>query len=65
MKKLLIIPIMIMYYLLIAVLFPIEIILICVRCAAEFIVDFTNKVINSYDTYLMEPFSRIHFYYKE
>lgn len=56
---------MIMYYLLIAVLFPIEIILICVRCAAEFIVDFTNKVINSYDTYLMEPFSRIHFYYKE
>lgn len=62
MKKLLVIPIMVMHYLLMVVLFPIEVLLICICRAAEFIRDFTDQVIVSYDNCLMGPISRIHSY---
>lgn len=62
MKKLLIIPIMLMYYLLMAMFFPIEILLICICHVAEFIRYFTERVIDRYNNYLMGPFVRIHAY---
>lgn len=62
MKKLLVIPIMLMYYLLMIVLFPIEILLICICYVSEFIRDFMNQVIVGYDDYLMRPIARIYAY---
>jgi hypothetical protein len=62
MKKLLVIPILLLYYLLMLVLFPIEMLLICICNAAEFVRDFTNQIIVGYDVYLMEPLSRINSY---
>jgi hypothetical protein len=62
MKKLLVAPIMVMYYLLMVVLFPIDILLICICHAAEFIRDFTNQVIIGYDDCIMRPIIRIHSY---
>lgn len=62
MKKLLVIPIMLMYYILMAVLFPIEILLICICYAGEFIRDFTNSVIDWHEVHLIGPISRMHAY---
>lgn len=44
MKKLLVIPIMGAYYMLIAVLFPIQILLICIIYVADFVENIANKV---------------------
>ena len=62
MKKLLVIPIMGAYYLLMAVLFPIQILLICISHGAEFVEDLTNKVSICHEDYLMEPAQRIYRY---
>ena len=43
MKKLLVIPIMGAYYLLMVVLFPIKLILICISHVAEFVEDLANN----------------------
>ena len=60
MKKLLIIPIMGAYYMLMAVLFPIKILLICISRMAEFVEDISDKVSIYLEDYLMEPAGRIY-----
>ena len=62
MKKLLVIPIMGAYYLLMAVLFPIKLLLICISHVAEFLEDLSNKVSIYHEDYLMEPAERIYRY---
>lgn len=60
MKKLLVIPIIGAYYLLMAVLFPIKLLLICISHVAEFVEDLSNKVSVYHEDYLMEPAERIY-----
>ena len=60
MKKLLVIPIMGAYYLLMAVLFPIKLLLICISHVAEFVEDLSNKVSIYHEDYLMEPAEMIY-----
>lgn len=60
MKKLLVIPIMGAYYLLMAVLFPIKLLLICISHVAEFVEDIANRVSIYHEDYLMEPAERIY-----
>ena len=62
MKKLLVIPIIGAYYLLMAVLFPIKLLLICISHVAEFVEDLSNKVSVYHEDYLMEPAERIYRY---
>ena len=62
MKKLLVIPIMGAYYLLMAVLFPIKLLLICISHVAEFVEDLANRVSIYHEDYLMEPSERIYRY---
>ena len=62
MKKLLVIPIIGAYYLLMAVLFPIKLLLICISHVAEFVEDISNKVSIYHEEYLMEPAERIYSY---
>ena len=62
MKKLLVIPIMGAYYLLMAVLFPIQLLLTCIIHAVEFVEDLTNRVSIYHENYLMEPAQRIYRY---
>lgn len=62
MKKLLVIPIIGAYYLLMAVLFPIKLLLICISHVAEFVEDLSNKVSIYHEDYLMEPAERIYRY---
>ena len=62
MKKLLVIPIMGAYYLLMAVLFPIQLLLICISHGAEFLEDIANKVSIYHEDYFMEPAQRIYSY---
>ena len=50
------------YYLLMAVLFPIQILLICISHVAEFLEDFANKVSIYHEDYLMNPAQRIYSY---
>lgn len=59
MKKLLVIPIMGAYYLLMAVLFPIELLLICISHMAKFVEDLSNKVSIYHEDYLMGTAQRI------
>ena len=62
MKKLLVIPIIGAYYLLMAVLFPIKLLLICISHVAKFVEDLSNKVSIYHEDYLMEPAERIYRY---
>ena len=62
MKKLLVIPIIGAYYLLMAVLFPIKLLLICISHVAEFMEELSNKVSIYHEDYLMEPAERIYRY---
>ena len=62
MKKLLVIPIMGAYYLLMAVLFHIKLLLICISHVAEFVEELSNKVSIYHEDYLMEPAQRIYRY---
>ena len=55
MKKLLVIPIMGAYYLLMVVMIPIQLLLIIVSKTAEWVEDFTNQVSIYYEDYLMNP----------
>ena len=50
------------YYLLMAVLFPIKLLLICISHVAEFVEDLSNKVSIYHEDYLMEPAERIYRY---
>jgi hypothetical protein len=62
MKKLLVIPIMGAYYLLMVVMIPIQLLLIFVSKTAEWVEDFTNQVSIYYEDYLMKPAARIQSY---
>ena len=62
MKKLLVIPIIGAYYLLMSVLFPIKLLLICISHVAEFVEDLSDKVSIYHEDYLMEPAERIYRY---
>ena len=62
MKKLLVIPIMAAYFLLMAVLFPIQILLVVLNKAFEWLEDFTSNVSSYYEDYLMNPSQTIYRY---
>lgn len=62
MKKLLVIPIILLYYLLMLIAFPIQIVLIIVNRFAEWLDNITADLSISYETYCMEPFTRIYTY---
>ena len=62
MKKLLVIPIMAAYYLLMVVMLPFQLVLICISRTAEWVENFTNQVSIYYEDYLMKPAARIHTY---
>ena len=62
MKKLLVIPIMVAYYLLMVVIIPIELVLIFISKTAEWLEDFTNQVSFYYKDYLIDPAARIQSY---
>lgn len=53
---------MVAYYLLMLVLFPIQLLLIILNRAFEWLEDFTSNVSGYYDDYLMKPAASIHFY---
>ena len=50
------------YYMLMAVLFPIQILLICISHMAKFVEDITNRVSIYHEDYLMNPAQRIYRY---
>lgn len=62
MKKLLVMPIMGMYYLLMLVAFPIQIVLIVVNRFAEWLENTTSDLSIYYEDYCMKPFASIHAY---
>lgn len=62
MKKLLVIPIIIVYYLLIAVPFLIQLLLIFVGRTAEWLQNLANQMSIYLEDYLMKPAARIHAY---
>ena len=62
MKNLLVIPIMGVYYLLMLVLFPIQLLLIVLSRAFEWLEDFTSDVSGYYEDYLMKPSQTIYRY---
>ena len=62
MKKLLVIPIMLMYYLLMLIAFPIQIVLIIVNRFAEWLSNITSDLSIYYEDYCMKPFAKIHAY---
>ena len=62
MKKLLVIPILLVYYLVMLVAFPLQIILIIINRSAEWIEDFTGDLSRYYEDYFMKPFACIYAY---
>ena len=62
MKKLLVIPIMAAYFLLMLVLFPIQLLLVVLNRAFEWLEDFTSDVSGYYEDYLMKPSQTIYRY---
>lgn len=62
MKKLLVIPIMLAYYLLIAVPFLIQLLLIFVGRTAEWLQSLADQMSIYLEDYLMKPAARIHAY---
>lgn len=62
MKKLLVIPIMAAYFLLMLVLFPIQLLMIILNRAFEWLEDFTSDVSGYYEDYLMKPSQTIYRY---
>lgn len=62
MKKLLVIPIMAVYFLLMLVLFPIQLILVVLNRSFEWLEGFTSDVSGYYEDYLMKPSQTIYRY---
>lgn len=62
MKKLLVIPIMGVYYLLIAVPFLIQLLIIFIGRTAEWLQDLADQISIYLDEYLMKPSARINAY---
>jgi len=62
MKKLLVIPIMAVYFLLMLVLFPIQLLLVVLNRSFEWLEGFTSDVSGYYEDYLMKPSQTIYRY---
>ena len=62
MKKLLVIPIILVYYSVMLVLFPLQIILTIVNRSAEWVEGTTGDLSASFEEYFMKPFARIYGY---
>ena len=62
MKKLLVIPIMAVYFLLMLVLFPIQLLLVVLNRSFEWLEGFTSDVSGYYEDYLMKPSQAIYRY---
>lgn len=62
MKKLLVIPIILVYYSVMLVLLPLQIILIVVNRSAEWVEGTTGDLSASFEEYFMKPFARIYGY---
>lgn len=62
MKKLLVIPIMAAYFLLMLVLFPIQLLLVVLNRAFEWLDDITTDASGYYEDYLMKPAQTIYRY---
>ena len=62
MKKLLVIPIILVYYSVMLVLLPLQIILIIVNRSAEWIEGITGDLSAGFEEYFMKPFARIYGY---
>lgn len=59
MKKLLVIPILLVYYSVMLILFPIDIAIIVLQRGAEFLSNVLERVNWSYDDYVLKPSARI------
>lgn len=62
MKKLLVIPIMAVYFLLMLVLFPIQLLLVVLNRSFEWLEGFTSDVSGYYEDYLTKPSQTIYRY---
>lgn len=62
MKKLLVIPIILVYYSVMLVLLPLQIILIVVNRSAEWVEGTTGDLSASFEEYFMKPFAHIYAY---
>lgn len=62
MKKLLVIPIMLLYYLLMLIAFPLQIVLIILNRFAEWLNNTTSDLSVYYEDYCMKPFATIYAY---
>ena len=62
MKKLLVIPIILVYYSVMLVLLPLQIILIIVNRSAEWVEGTTGDLSAFFEEYFMTPFARIYGY---
>lgn len=59
MKKLLVIPILLVHYSVMLILFPIDIAIIVLQRGAEFLSDALERVEWNYDNYILKPAARI------
>ena len=59
MKKLLVIPILLLHYLIMLILFPIDIVLIILKRGFEFLSNVLERVNWNYDDYVLKPSSRV------
>ena len=59
MKKLLVIPILLVHYLAMLILFPINIVLIVLQRGFEFLSNILDSVSCYYDDYVLKPSSRV------
>ena len=59
MKKLLVIPILLVHYLAMLILFPINIVLIVLQRGFEFLSNVFERVNWNYDDYVLKPSSRV------
>ena len=59
MKKLLVIPILLLHYLAMLILFPINIVLIVLQRGFEFLSNVLERVNWNYDDYVLKPSSRV------
>ena len=59
MKKLLVIPILLLHYSVMLILFPIDIVLVLLQRGFEFLSNVLERVNWNYDDYVLKPSSRV------
>jgi len=62
MKKLSVIPIILVYYMALLILFPLQVVLIVVNRSAEWIEEISSDLSGYNERYFMTPFARIYGY---